>query len=242
MVDLGSRVAEVSLEKSEPRTEESGTTPQAMDVKQFSEGVKVLLSVLETVHERVSKNEIEVKEALTDQTMLAAIAKFTNASIANKILSSLKALWNGANITRFRSSVVYALISPEIYCPVVEWVENGDTEVVAFFNIGSPNEYSWLAHYGKLTREKGQRKWEKTYVKFCAETMGYLKVLFEAAEHLGGVLGWGTKDIVRLYCRIPPQEPETNEEYSLYCHLEANVIGFNVSANSLRVTFVGFKK
>ena len=228
--------------KSDLDKQENGTVSESMDAKKYAEGLKVLLSVLETVHERVSSNEIEVKDPLTDRIILAAIVKFTNHRIANKMLSSLKTLWNGASITRFRSSVVYPLISLEIYCPVVEWVENGDTEVVAFFNIGSRNEYTWLAHYGKLTREKGQRKWDKTYVKFSAETMGYLKVLFEAAEHLGGVLGWDTKDIVRLYCRIPPQEPETNEEYSPCCRLEANLIGFNVRGNSLSIMFAGFKK
>ena len=228
------------LEKSEHCKQESGTASES--AKKFTEVLKVLLSVLETVHERVSKNEIEVKEPPTDRIILAAIAKFTNIQIANKILSSLKTLWNGATITQFRSSVVYALISSEIYCPVVEWVENDDTEVVAFFNIGSRNEYTWLAHYGKLMREKGQRKWDKTYVKFSAETMGYLKVLFEAAEHLGGVLGWDTKDIVQLYCRIPPQVPQTNEEYSPCCHLKANLVGFNVSGNSLSIMYIGFKK
>jgi hypothetical protein len=168
--------------------------------------------VLETVHERVAKNEIEGKRNPTRKSMLASIAKFTTLEIAQQVLSSLEVQWNGAKITRFRSSVVYALISPEIYCPVVEWIENDDTEVVMFFNIGSPNAYSWLAHYGKLTGKKGQGRWSETHVEFLAESMGYLKVLYEAAQHLIGVLAWDTKDIVRLYCRIPPQAPENNEE------------------------------
>lgn len=199
-------------ETTHPCASESGTQFASDEGRKCLERMKPLLRVLDKVHGQVAMNEIEFNGPLNDKKMLAAIAKFTNHKIAKRTLSSLKAIWKGARITRFRSSVVYALISPEIYCPVVEWIENDDTEVVAFFNIGSPNEYSWLAHYQTVNREDGQRRLSKMYVKFCAEGMGYLKVLFEAAEHLSGVLAWDTKDILALYCRLEPQEVQTPEE------------------------------
>jgi hypothetical protein len=216
MAHLESRVSGIQLAPpvtSHPcRSRSSCTGVRSEEGRDFFRQTTPLHKVLETVHERVAKNEIEGQRPPTRKSMLASIAKFTTLEIAQRVLSSLEVQWNGARITRFRSSVVYALICPEIYCPVVEWIENDDTEVVMFFNIGSPNAYSWLAHYGILTGEKGQGRWSKTHVEFLAESMGYLKVLFEAAQHLAGVLAWHTKDIVRLYCRIPPKVPESNEE------------------------------
>ena len=213
---LGSRVHHQlhirSPKTSHPCDLKSRTGFASEEGKKCLEWMKPLYCVLEKVHAQVTMNEIELKGPLNDRKMLAAIAKFTNHKIAKRTLSCLKAIWKGTRITRFRSSVVYALISPEIYCPVVEWIENDDTEVVAFFNIGGQNEYSWLAHYQKVNREEGQRRLSRTYVKFCAEAMGYLKVLFEAAQHLSGVLAWDTKDILRLYCRLQPHEAETPEE------------------------------
>ena len=215
MEKLGSQVHRLDIrppETSHLRDRKSRTGFPSEEGRKYLEWMKPLHCVLEKVHAQVAMNEIELKGPPNDKKMLAAIAKFTNLKIAKRTLLCLKAIWKGARITRFRSSVVYALISHDIYCPVIEWIENDDTEVVAFFNVGSQNEYSWLAHYQKVTCEGGQRRFSKTYVKFCAEEMGYLKVLFEAAEHLSGVLAWDTNDILRLYCRLEPQEVETPEE------------------------------
>ena len=216
MEELGSRVHQLNIctpETSHPCVSKSGTRFASEEGRKCLELMKPLHCILQKVHGRVAMNEIELNGPLNDRKILAAIAKFTNHKIAKRTLSCLKTIWKGARITRFRSSVVYALISHEIYSPVVEWVENDETQVVAFFNIGSPNEYSWLAHYEKVNREKGQRRSSNTYVKICAESMGYLKVLFEAAEHLSGVLAWDTKDILRLYCRVESREVETPTEY-----------------------------
>jgi len=213
---LGSQVHQLDIrtpETSQFHVRKSRTGFPSEEGRKYLESMKPLHCVLEKVHAQVAMNEIELTGPLNnDKKILAAIAKFTNLKIAKRTLLCLNAIWKGARITRFRSSAVYALISHDIYCPVIEWIENDDTEVVAFFNIGSENEYSWLAHYQKVTCEGGQRRFSKTYVKFCAEEMGYLKVLFEAAEHLSGVLAWDTNDILRLYCRLEPQEVETPEE------------------------------
>lgn len=218
MAQLESRVSGIQLEppltshQCRSRGNCTIASVRSEEDREFFRQMDPLHKVLESVHERVAKNEIEGEQKPTRKSMLASIAKFTTLEMAQRVLSSLEVQWNGARITRFRSSVVYALISPDIYCPVVEWIENDDTEVVMFFNIGSPNAYSWLAHYGKLTGEKGKGRWSETQVEFLAESMGYLKVLFEAAQHLTGVLAWDTKDIVRLYCKIPPKALENNEE------------------------------
>ena len=149
--------------------------------------------------------------------MLEATARFTTREIASKIMSILKAHWtkNDAKILRFRASVVYSLSNVDEYCVVVEWLEIDDVEVVAIFDIQNPKCYSWLAHYAKLNTAscvKDAERWSDTRVYLEFESMPHLKTLFEACQNLAGVLQWPTKLIVRLYCRVEPEEIESDEE------------------------------
>jgi len=169
------------------------------------------------MHSLVSKNAIaEISGPLNDRAMLRSLARFTSTEIGNKILSHLKAHWRSyePRITHFRASIVHSLTNSAYYCPVVEWVESNDVEVVAVFNIENQHCYSWLAHYAQKAKCSPKREgpWEDTWVHWEIENMGRLRTLLEASRNLQGVLEWSTKDIVRLYCLIEPCEKESDEE------------------------------
>ena len=169
------------------------------------------------MHSCVSNTEIAQIDPLDDNAMLEATARFTTHEIARKIMSILKAHWtaNDAKILRFRASVVYSLSNVDDYCVVVEWLETDDVEVVAIFNIHNPKRYSWLAHYAKLSSGgcgKDGERWSDTWAYLEFESMPQLKTLLEACQNLAGVLQWPIKDIVRLYCRVEPEEIESDEE------------------------------
>jgi len=181
--------------------------------------LRPLATSLHTMHSLVSKNAIaEITGPLNDKAMLRCLAKFTTVEIGTNILCHLKAHWRtyDRHITRFRASIVHSLTNPAYYCPVVEWVESDTVEVVALFNIENHDCYSWLAHYAQKAKsdpdDEKLETWEDTWVEWHIENIDRLRTLFEASRNLGGVLGWSTKDIVRLYCRVEPREKESDEE------------------------------
>jgi len=182
-----------------------------------------LATALHTMHLCVSRTEIAEIRLLDDNAMLEAVARFTTREIAPKIMAILKAHWttNDAKILRFRASVVYSMSKVDEYCVVVQWLEIDDVEVVAIFNMRNPKRYSWLAHYAKLNSAscgKDGERWSDTRVYLEFESMPHLRALFEASQNLAGVLQWPTKDIVRLYCRVQPEEIESDEEYNpIFC-------------------------
>jgi hypothetical protein len=182
------------------------------------EKLRPLANTLSALHQVVSKTEIPEIGPGDEKAMSTAVAKFTTGEIAGKVMGLLKAHWatNDTKILRFRASIVHAVADLDYYCPVVEWVETGDVQVVALFNIENQRGYSWLGYYVKPAAEPGEKgasdQGEK-WVHWETESMEHLRTLFEAAANLAGVLQWRTKDIVRVYCRIESREEESEEEY-----------------------------
>jgi hypothetical protein len=208
------------------------------------EKLRPLANTLSALHQVVSKTEIPEIGLGDEKAMTAAVAKFTSAEIATKIMGILKAHWstNDAKILRFRASIVHAVADLDYYCPVVEWVETGDVKVVALFNIENPRCYSWLAYYVKSAAEggeKGQSYQGRKWVHWETESMGRLRTLFEAAANLAGILQWLTEDIVRIYCRIEPHEVESEEKYfpppnpQLTCIESSDTANWNLNTFSI---------
>jgi hypothetical protein len=175
-----------------------------------------LAITLDTLHSVVCRTEIAEIDPLNDEAMLAAVAKVTTPEIARQVMAILRAHWstNDTEIIRFRAGIVHSLSDLAYYCPVIEWLEKKDVEVVAMFNIDNTKCYSWLAHYGQRNEPSGKdgQRWRDTWVHWGIESMDCLRILFEASQNLAGILQWTTKDIVRLYCRVAPEEKESDEE------------------------------
>ena len=77
-------------------------------------------------------------------------------------------------------------------------------EVMAIFLLDDEGTVcSWLMHRGcgaADATEDGNR-WKSTSVSWCVGEIGHLKSLFEAAQHLLGILQWTPEDILNFYCK-----------------------------------------
>jgi hypothetical protein len=136
------------------------------------------------------------------------------AFVLNRLVGSISS--NVQSIRGFRASVVYPFTNCSSSWPLLEWTESGGTDILAIFDMNEATdlaECNWIVHYrynsygpsGEQGRS-GSLGWRVTQPK-------YLKMLFEVAQHLLGILGWSSGDVHRLYCDRNYQNcPE--EEYS----------------------------
>ena len=123
---------------------------------------------------------------------------------ARRILLTLEQhfIQNNTCVTAFRASVVYSFTNETCSWPVIEWREGTDTETMAIFLLNDEGTVcSWLMHYGYGTNasEDGGR-WRSTSISWCVGEIVHLKSLFEAAQHLLGILQWAPEDILNFYC------------------------------------------
>src|SRR5204863_3343085 len=135
------------------------------------------------------------------------VAVWNTRKVTRRILSSLQRYFKATDtyVTRFRASVIFSLTNDDCAWPVVEWKQEDDTEVIAIFYIDetAPSDVcGWLMHSGTgiIEDSKEGMRWEKTSIMWRVVDMDHLKSLFEAAQHLLGILQWPTEDMLRLYC------------------------------------------
>ena len=133
------------------------------------------------------------------------ISSWVSESQARRILQTLEHRFqqNNAHVTAFRASVVYSFTNERCSFPVIEWREGMDTEVMAIFLLDDQGTVcSWLMHYGYGTNTSGDGgRWRSTSISWCVGEIMHLKSLFEAAQHLLGILQWKPEDILNFYCK-----------------------------------------
>ena len=162
-------------------------------------------SILRKLHLRVSECPLPMQTPTGRNNMFAMISAWVSERKARRILDALDQHYrtNYSNVTAFRASIVYSLTNETCAWPVIEWREGTDTEVMVIFLLDDEGAVcSWLMHYGYGTNASGEgRRWTSTSISWCVGEIVHLKSLFEAAQHLLGVLQWPPEDILNFYCK-----------------------------------------
>jgi hypothetical protein len=107
---------------------------------------------------------------------------------------------NSSHKTNLRCSVVYPIGHDDLFWVIVEWKEDDNIDVITIFHIddgNKPNFASWMMHRGY-----GDRPWRKTSISWSVINIEHLRILFEAAQHIMGILELPTADALRLYCDV----------------------------------------
>lgn len=203
---------------SEQDLDSMTTTPSELEVEPDASDHRDLIancfeqfnypaSIIQSLHIQVARKEIP--EGKVDyQGMFEKVAVWNSPEVTRRIMCCLRRHFSvtDARVTRFRASIIFSLTNDDCAWPVVEWKEEDDTEVIAIFYVDetAPSDVcSWLMHYGRgiLRDSKVDMRWEKTSIAWNVGDMDHLRSLFEAAQHLLGVLRWPTEDMLRLYCK-----------------------------------------
>ena len=145
----------------------------------------------------------ELPEFIGDQPAIcAAIASRTHPLVAATIDRNLRRHLKG-QITRFRASVAYPFTSDDESWVILEWRENDGKEVMGIFDVDEdyPDICNYILHIGVGSKDgPTENRWNKTSLVWKVVDMSSLKSLFQAAQHVLGVLGLPESDAKTLYC------------------------------------------
>lgn len=184
-------------------------------------GLALHARVVEQLHHKISRRTIPALPTQPDASIIfqRISAGCALPEIASLISRSVMVYTHSKNaqIKALRCSTVYWFTDDETSWPVVEWVENNETNNLAIFHFGDPDEPghgSWLMHSGLSVTDEASKKqiWENSRIDWNVAEIGHLKVLFGVAQHIAGMLEWSVEDATELYCKRNTEE-ESNPEY-----------------------------
>lgn len=190
--------------------------------------VSVLPSILRKLHLRVCAQPLPMETPTERENMLEMIVAWVSLTQARRILHALELYFHHhqSRVTAFRASIVYSFTNESCSWPVIEWREGADTEVMAIFLLDDEGAVcSWLMHRGCGATEATEdgTRWKSTSVSWCVGEIRHLKSLFEAAQHLLGILQWTPEDILNFYCKTDlgsgSEEQMVRHATLLYIHL-----------------------
>ena len=211
MESLDDNMSEQSFDSVTTTPSELKVEPDTSDRRDLIaivlEQLNYAASTIQNLHLEVARKPIP--ESKTDyEGMLEKVAVWNSPEVTRRIMCSLMRHFHATNtrVTRFRASIIFSLTNDECAWPIVEWKDEDNTEVITIFYVDdtAPSDVcGWLMHYGGGIHEdpKEDVRWEKTSIVWSVRDMDHLKSLFEAAQHLLGILKWPTEDMLRLYCR-----------------------------------------
>lgn len=117
-----------------------------------------------------------------------------------------------APITGLKVTVVYQFGNEGTSWPVVEWREGDETDVVAIFKVeDATTPCSYLMHRGVGCWKTGSRRWSQSFLAWFVSSISHLKELFQAAQHIFGILQWSNTDLLTLYCEQSPRAGSDEE-------------------------------
>lgn len=145
--------------------------------------------------------------------MQEMVSKWTTREAATSIAQAILVYQQTTNVQMkgFRSSAVYSFTNNKRSWPVVEWIEDNDTEVLAIFDVeahvAETGLCSWIMHHGMgIDKDKQSGRWKKTSISWSVFSIDRLNTLFQAAQHLLGILEWSVIDTMVLYCQISSED------------------------------------
>lgn len=111
-----------------------------------------------------------------------------------------------APITGLKVTVVYQFGDEGTSWPVVEWRQGDETDVVAIFKVeDATTPCSYLMHRGVGCWRTDGRRWRQSFLDWFVSSISHLKELFQAAQHIFGILQWSNADLLTLYCEKSPR-------------------------------------
>jgi len=121
-------------------------------------------------------------------------------------------LSNMAQITDVRATMIYNFKPEWTPWPVVEWREGDNTDVVAIFKVEDDvSPCSYLMHCGVGSWQEDGRHWMESSLVSLVSNFEQLKELFQAGQHIFGILQWSNVDLLALYCEQAPRDGSEEE-------------------------------
>ena len=186
----------------------------SVDPTATSNGFRYLCEIVTQLHRQVSRNppRLVLSDVNSRQEMLRNCTSDAVAITLERLIGFISA--NASSIRGFRASAVYPLANSGPSWPLLEWTEGEDTEVMAIFELNGVTdlaECNWLVscRYNSHGPSGGQGR--SGSVNWRVTQLRHLKMLFEVAQHLSGILAWSPEDTHRLYCDRSFQR--TGEKY-----------------------------
>ena len=164
------------------------------------------------MHERLThiplpnRSETYEDRDILDTLLKEGIPKQLAISITKFILQ--KPNWRPKG--GIRCSTVYPIRNVNFFWIVLEWKEHDDANNLAIFHITdelqSSTIPSWLMHRGD------SEGCTTSTISWSVLKFYDLKYLFQAVQHILGILELSTADALKLYCEPNPNE-RSNEAY-----------------------------
>lgn len=185
--------------------------------------INELTGCVEHLHNWISLNpSTDLKHTVFNsskifETLSPYLDDYVTTSISEFLENYFKT--NDPEITSFQTSVVYPLHGSNRFWPLLQWIENAKTNVMAIFDIedDESDNLSCMMHWGLLVndREHEGMRWGKTAIAWQVTDFNALGTLFQAAQHALGVLEWPREDAFKLYCKNDDQNCPAEEYNSL---------------------------
>lgn len=121
-------------------------------------------------------------------------------------------------LTKWHVSTIYSPTENHCSWPVVQWTENGDTQVIAIFQIDDDQCTNCLMHTGQI--ENGT--WKTSALSWEVVDIDDLHTLVAAIVQMYGVLQWCPEDMVELYAGIMSQDA-SDEKYVSFISLTLRI-------------------
>lgn len=172
------------------------------------------INALENVHSKLAERPFAATSEGFDRTkMQKMVSKWTTPEAATSIAQAIMVYQRTTNVqmTGFRTSTIYSFTNNDCSWPVVEWIEDNDTEVLAIFDVEDhvveTGLCSWLMHHGMgIDKNKESGRWKQTSISWSVTCLHRLSLLFQAAQHLLGVLEWSVVDALALYVQTSSED------------------------------------
>ena len=174
-----------------------------IDPSATSNGFRYLTNIVNQLHRQVSRYppRLVFSDANSRQEIIRNCTSDSIAIALEHLIGSIST--NVYSIRGFRASVVYPLANSNSSWPLLEWTEGEGTEVMAIFEINGATdlaECNWLVNYRHNSHGPSGGQERNESVSWRVTQLRHLKMLFEVAQHLSGILTWSPEDTHRLYC------------------------------------------
>jgi hypothetical protein len=109
-------------------------------------------------------------------------------------------------ITGFRVTQMRSAFSPTL--PILEWQENDDSNVRAFFKFRQYDvPCSWLLYYEV---DEIDTRWPRKFIQWNVTDPSHFKDLFHAAQSTIGMPHWSKIDIIRFMLEVCSETGESD--------------------------------
>lgn len=142
----------------------------------------------------------------SDHSTLDVISTCTGPEVGRVVNRALQKHLDSRNaqIAALRAFMVYPFTGDDESWTVLEWRETNGTEAIGIFDVGNQDEFescSSLMHFraGTQGHPDGDHR-TRTWLVWNVTGMSILKMLFQVAQHVLGILRLPKEDSVSLYC------------------------------------------